>query len=220
MSFLTQNLSTLSLRIRVLEDALFDWTRGIDTSGDPMVRPRTEAIGVESDGYAYLPARAKNIRQTLRLLPISDPACYTFVDLGSGKGRGVFLAAELPFRSVIGVEHSVALHQTAEENLCRLRRREVERRRVQLICGDAGRYDFPDGNLVLYLFNPFGPEVMGRVLKNVQAAIHKEDRHVVISLLWPELSKMVAGMPGVRRVYHSRRVDIFSAGCEAKGSAR
>lgn len=212
MSVLNKAKSTISLKIRTLEDRWFDWSQSVETSGDPMVRPRKDVVDPHSDGYAYLPARANNVRSTLRLLPISDPADYTFIDMGSGKGRSVFIAARLPFRKVVGVEHSAALHQVATANLSRFRCNAAERARVELIHGDAACYPFPPGNLVLYLFNPFGPEVMGKVLHNLETAMRAEERHVVVVLLWPELPEMVANVPGMKRVHHSRRVDIFAAG--------
>jgi len=208
MSVLSRAKST----IQALEDGWYDWTRGVDTLGDPMVRPRNDVVGDSSDGKAYLPAALRNVRSTLRLLPVDDPAQYTFIDMGSGKGRCVFLAATLPFRKVVGVEHSAGLHEAATANLRTLRCSAQERERVELIHGDAGSYKFPAGNIVLFLFNPFGPEVMGRVLKNLERAMQEEERHVVAVLLWPELSEMVANVRGMQLVHHSRRVDIFAAG--------
>jgi SAM-dependent methyltransferase len=212
MSVLSKALSALSSKVRALEDGWFDWTRGVDTSGDPMVRPRKDVIGPESDGYAYLPARARNIRSALRLLPIDDPAEYTFIDMGSGKGRVVFLAAARPFRKIIGVEHSATLHQAAIANLKKLRSGKHPRERIELTHGDAGCYEFPSGNLVLFLFNPFGREVMGKMLINLETAMRKEERRVVVVMLWPELSEMLANVSGMRPVHHSRRLDIFAVG--------
>jgi SAM-dependent methyltransferase len=212
MSALRKVVSTLSSSIRALEDGWFDWRLGFDTSGDPAVRPRSDVVGEQSDGNAYLPARAKNIRSALRSLPIGDPAQYTFIDMGSGKGRAVFLAAMVPFRKVLGVEYSASLHEAAVANLGRLRCSARERERVELIHGDAANFEFPGGNLVLYLFNPFGPDVMSKMLNNLERAMREEERHVVVLLLWPELPEMVASVPGMQRVHHSRRLDIFAAG--------
>ena len=46
---------------------------------------------------------------------------FTFVDLGSGKGRVLLLAALRPFRRVIGVEISASLHTRAQANVEALR---------------------------------------------------------------------------------------------------
>lgn len=212
MSVLSKTASALSLRIRSLEDAWFDLSRGVDTAGDPMVRPPKDTIDSASNGYAYLPARSKNVRRLLRTLPLRDATQYTFIDIGSGKGRGVFLAAELPFRAIIGVEHSAALHRSAEVNLGKLRLGASSRSRMQLIHGDATSYEFPPGNLVLFLFNPFGPNLMGKMLNNLRLAMQTEKRHVIVALLWPELSQMVADLPGMNCLYRSRQFDIYQAG--------
>ena len=42
---------------------------------------------------------------------------FTFVDLGSGKGRTLLMASDYPFRRIIGVELLPSLHQIAQENL-------------------------------------------------------------------------------------------------------
>lgn len=216
MSGMSKAKATVISKIRALEDGWYDWSRGIDTSGDPMVRPRKDVVGDAKDGYAYLPAPPRNVRSTLRLMPIGDVATYTFIDMGSGKGRSVFLAAAMPFKKVVGVEHSSGLHDAATANLRSMRCSEKERARIELIHGDAGAYGFPAGNLVLYLFNPFGPEVMSRVLKNLEQAMQEEQRHVVVVLLWPELPEMVAEVPGMKQVHSDRRAVIFAAGAAGR----
>jgi hypothetical protein len=63
------------------------------------------------DSHIYAPVRAANAHAALRDLPIGDYAQYTFVDVGSGKGRMLFVAAEYRFRKVIGVEFATDLHE-------------------------------------------------------------------------------------------------------------
>ena len=46
---------------------------------------------------------------------------FAFVDMGSGKGRALLVASELPFAKIVGVELSQELHQIAEENVRRYR---------------------------------------------------------------------------------------------------
>ncbi len=55
----------------------------------------------------------------VRLLAVAQlvPECTTFVDIGSGMGRVVLIASRLPFKQVVGVEISPALHEIARENL-------------------------------------------------------------------------------------------------------
>jgi hypothetical protein len=53
----------------------------------------------------------------LRDLPIPDVSGYTFIDMGSGKGRMLLLAAEPPFRRIIGVEFASDLDALARSNV-------------------------------------------------------------------------------------------------------
>ncbi|MBK8386616.1 MAG: class I SAM-dependent methyltransferase [Candidatus Accumulibacter sp.] len=53
----------------------------------------------------YEPSPSGMVRSILSTLGL-DWRRYTFVDFGAGKGRVLLLAAELPFKNIIGVEFS------------------------------------------------------------------------------------------------------------------
>ena len=78
----------------------------------------------------------------------------SFVDLGSGMGRVVLLATAYPFRQIIGVEISPALHEVARENLA-----PSPAGAAAATYGSSApmrcAFAFPRGDLVVYLFNPF-----------------------------------------------------------------
>ena len=84
----------------------------------------------------------------------------SFIDIGSGMGRVVILAAQQPFKMVVGVEISGSLHEVARENLAALDPEVVLCRNVRLVLGDAATYRFPRGRLVVYLYNPFRTQVL------------------------------------------------------------
>ena len=115
---LLQSASNLVTRI---EGSWFDWSRGISTSGFIALDTLTLA-GSPDDGFMYLPARPMRIRQALRKVRLRDSSAYTFIDLGSGKGRALFVAAEYPFCRVLGVEFAIELHHQAEINITRYNR--------------------------------------------------------------------------------------------------
>lgn len=211
MSLLNRIKSAVSLKVRAAEDWWFDRTRHVNTAAVPVPYRATDTTGPQRDGYVYGPARARNVRAALAALAIGDPSNYTFIDLGSGKGKVLFVAAELPFKRVIGVEYSAAMHRDAESNL-RTLRPGTSTTRIELVHCDAATYDFPGGNLVLFMFNPFGPEITGLVMRNLQDAIRREPRHVVIIMLYPELAHIVAGTPGLRQAVRTRRFEIYEGG--------
>src|ERR1700744_1727908 len=99
----------------------FDVTHGVRTSG--LVAGRHLKSGHRHDRHAtayygvapsVFRALLKRWRQTR---PCSDINDFAFVDIGAGMGRAVLLAAEMPFRKVVGVELHPTLARIARRNL-------------------------------------------------------------------------------------------------------
>jgi SAM-dependent methyltransferase len=90
------------------------------------------------------------------------PHDVTFVDLGSGKGRALIVAARLGFKRVIGVEFAPALADISTSNL------RITGARAEVIVGDAGEWLPPTGPLCLYLYSPFSIEVMRKVTDKIK----------------------------------------------------
>jgi len=87
----------------VAEGRWFDTTRGVQTEGFITLGGLTLA-GAAKQGYEYLPVRPKNVRAALAHLPVRTPgefafSRFVFVDLGSGKGRILFLASTISAHS-------------------------------------------------------------------------------------------------------------------------
>ena len=101
-----------------------------------------------------------------------------FVDFGSGKGRVVMLAAELPFHRVTGIEFSEQLHDQALQNLRSLRNRVCQN--VELICIDARDWKIPHDATVLFFFNPFEGEVLAKVCANIRQSLAEVPRKITI----------------------------------------
>jgi len=204
--------------VRAVEDWWFDITRHVETAGNARKPPASDVVGEVRDSYIYAPVPARNARAVLRDLPVKDFSEYTFVDLGSGKGKMLFVAAEYPFRRVVGVEFAIALHQLAQRNIARFRPRRRPSPVLESVLANAAEYDFPAGKLVVYLFNPFGPDILGRVLDNLERSLEREPRHVAVVMLWPEHSGVAARRPWLQESRKTRRSHIFeTAGPPARG---
>jgi SAM-dependent methyltransferase len=89
---------------------------------------------------------------------------FNFLDVGAGMGRAVLLAAELPFRQVLGVELNPTLARIARRNLTVWRATGRARAPMRVVCGDAVEFRLPPGPCLAFLFNPFGAPVMRRLL--------------------------------------------------------
>jgi len=129
-----------------------------------------EAVGPSIE-YAthYEPTPVDEANALLDALPLA-PERTTFVDVGSGMGRVVLLAAERPYRQVIGVEISPALHEVAKENRNRYPQTRLHSRDIRLVRADAAMFTFPRGDLAVYLYNPFRAPVLAAVIARL--AVH------------------------------------------------
>lgn len=136
----------------------------------------------EAAGFRYQPSPAEACEGLLSSLPI-DYENYSFLDLGAGKGRVLLIASRFHFRRIIGVEFAKELVEIAKRNI------ERSRCTAEVVHADAAEYQFPADNLVVYLYNPFGPEVLRPVLRSLQEV--SKDHEVYILYLNAENSTCV-----------------------------
>lgn len=156
----------------------------------------------------YQPIDEAQFRSVMEALPIPI-AEYAFVDLGSGKGRALLLAAQLGFKTVTGVEFSEELHRVAQKNLEAARGKWPNVERIKLVCGDASLFSPPPLPVVCYLYNPFGGGVMRKVIDtwvNAMAA-HSLDVWIVYSN--PTQLEMFMSEPRVEYLYTKKGSAVF-----------
>jgi SAM-dependent methyltransferase len=173
---------------------LYDSWHGIDT-GKHDVRVR------------YDPTEPKYIRWAFRNLPI-NPAEYSFVDFGSGKGRVLVAAAQRPFLQVVGVERSKDLHEAAMTNLSTAKR--IKCRRTTSLCMDAVEFSIPESPCVLFFYNPFQDETMDRVLSNIQVSLTRSPRPLFVVYVNPVLHEVFIRQPGMRLVKARNWCHLYS----------
>jgi hypothetical protein len=191
-----------------VEGQWFDATRRVHTSGYVFLDGLTLA-GAGQSGFDYLPVRPAVARQAIARLPIQNHAEYRFVDLGSGKGRMLLVAAEYPFRTIHGIEFALQLHREAEQNISCYRHARQRCTDLESVNLDASEYRFPDGKLILYLYNPFGPEILRKVLTNLEESIAQQPRHVIVIMVNPEFAFVTDSMPFLHLYFQTRRFRIY-----------
>ena len=171
-----------------VEDEAFDRKYDVETAG--IVRLKTLKVPDPNWVYGidYEPVSAGLFRRAMADLDVAF-ASFTFVDLGSGKGKALLLAAAHPFKAVIGVEIAPDLHAAAERNIRRYTG-PTRAASVTTVCMDAASFDFPDGPLVVHAYNPFDEEVMVRVVGNILARQCSTASPVYVVLCYPRLQHL------------------------------
>ena len=155
-------------------DVDFDWDQRVDTTS-ATVPWRDRLLGELHSPYQ--PTEPGLFHEMMGCLKI-DFRQFVFVDLGSGKGRTLLMAAEYPFHKIVGVELLPSLHRIAVENIARHTAK--TRGETESICGDAQEFIFPRQPMVLYLFNPLPEAGLRRVVANLEASLRETPRPLFI----------------------------------------
>lgn len=104
-----------------------------------------------------------------------------FVDLGSGKGKACFYAAaKSSFKKIIGVEFSGPLVEVADVN-----KKKFGADNISFLNIDASLFSLPEGNNLVFLFNPFREVILQKFLegnidhfkKNRSVIAYANDQH-------------------------------------------
>lgn len=197
-------------------DAEFDRKYGVDTGG--VFRPKqNDVVGQHwAFGGNYQAVDPSVFVQILgRLhLPFED---FTFVDLGSGKGRTLLLASSFPFRRIVGVEYCRELNKIARTNLARFQPPERRCAAIETHHADAAEFQMPDGPLVLFLFHPFAEPVMSTVVSNLTESFRKNPRRIVVVYCIPNHASVWERTGLFHRIGTSPAVFDTHPACESKG---
>lgn len=187
-------------------DADYDWEFRLDTTG-ATVGWRTRLLGMFYSGYQ--PIEPYLFREMLSELAI-DFREFTFIDIGSGKGRALFLAAEYPFRRIVGIELLAELNAVAQANIRKLQDRSAGELNIETICGDATDYAFPEDPLVLYLFNPLSVLELKQVMGNLAQSIEGHSRRVYLVYANPVWEREVIDQSLFSKTISTRYYSIFT----------
>jgi SAM-dependent methyltransferase len=194
----------------------YDWEHRVNTTSGT-VGWRERLLGIFHSPYQ--PTDPVLFAEMMTSLPI-DFREFTFVDLGSGKGRTLLMASEYPFRRIIGVEIVPALHRVAEENVCLHIERSAETQeavslprsqaRIECVCTDARDYNFPAEPLVVYLFNPLSEAGFVRVIGNIERSLRERPREVYIVYHNPLLERLLTQNALFKRIGGSHQFAIYT----------
>lgn len=196
----------------------FDRQHGTDTS----TIVETFELGLEGPNadkaVRYEPAHVSDVERALAALRLEHRRT-TLVDLGSGKGRTLLLASRYPFKRLVGVELAPALHAVALENV---RRWKAAGRPGEFLlqCLDATAFEPPPGDLVYYLFNPFGAPVLEQVLRRLGDSLAAAPREATIVYVFPAHRAVIEATGRFRVQHEDPRFTVFQAvraAAEARG---
>ncbi len=166
-------------------DRKFDAERGVTIYPAFLKKYRAMIANSDSEDNGSLsPSTVSAVRWSLRPLPI-DPRTASFIDLGSGTGRALLVAADYHFKHVIGVEQVAELHETANENLGQLSEDFLRCSWLENRLGDATAYALPVDNLVIYLNNDWSSAALDKILSHIKYSFNYTPRSIFVIYVNP-----------------------------------
>lgn len=208
-----------------IHDEAWDREHGVQTAGsveiDEVTTPASQKVGA----VRYEPTPPDCFIYLLEQAELNGDRTRTFIDLGSGKGRVLLMAAFDGFRRIIGVEFAQELHETACRNLARMRSRTAGSE-ISSICADAASYAFPPDPTVCFLNNPFDADLLERVISNLEASLRAQPRPLTIIYYHSNHADLLDPRSGWRVVSkgiwrdHSHHFSIHSWSPERGGARR
>jgi hypothetical protein len=192
-------------------DLDYDWEHTVDTTRSNVGFGTQFLTGVTARPYfatepwlfeQIMQAIALSVQQSAPSQSLAHGALrdFTFIDLGSGKGRVLLMASDYPFKKIIGVEFMPELHRAAQENIAGYSNDRQRCPQIESVCMDARDFQFPDNPLVVYLFNPFSEPTFTRVLKNLRRSAEQTPRPVYIAYRFTEFDNLLAQAAWLEKV--------------------
>jgi SAM-dependent methyltransferase len=199
--------STPWQRRRRYGDAEYDWDYRVDTTS-ATVGWRERLLGHFHSPYQ--PTEAAPFREMIASLKI-DFQEFTFVDIGAGKGRTLLMAADYPFRRILGIELLPVLYRVSQKNLSSYKNDSQQCFAVEAVCGDARAFVFPIEPLVLYLFNPLPEAGMIDIMDNLVHSLSQYPRVVYLLYRNPLFENVLARYPAFNKIAGTPQYSIFRA---------
>ena len=192
-------------------DADYDWDHRVNTTS-AAVSWRDRLLGVFHSPYQPTePALFREMLDALAAQCRLDYRNFTFLDLGSGKGRTLLMASDYPFRRIIGVELLSALHRIAQENLGRYKCEKQQCFALESLCADATAYTLPGEPLVVYLFNPLPESGLRRVVGNIERSLRENPRPVYLLYHNPVLEHVLTERAWLRKIAGTHQYSMLCA---------
>lgn len=191
-------------------DADYDWDYRVNTTSGA-VGWRDRLLGTFHSAYQPTdPAFFREMLETIQQHTSISFQDFTFIDLGSGKGRALLMASDYPFRRIVGVELLPSLDKIAKQNLSLFRSDSQKCFNLESICADATTFRFPEGALVIYLFNPFPEAGLRRALENLRQSLEKSPRAAYVLYHNPQLEHVLLEQAYFKKITGTHQYSIFT----------
>lgn len=161
---------------------------GINTHRIENLANLTLAAGESEQNHHYQGASYYILFSVFGNLP-PEVKHLPFIDYGCGKGRALFVAEQCGFTNLIGIDIALELITLANENK-EVYHKANPKSEIHFTFCDAVAYEIPPDASVFYFFNPFGAEILHKVLANIMESVRLYPRDIYCIYLNPKFKEV------------------------------
>lgn len=188
-------------------DVDYDWEFRVDTTS-ANVGWRARLLGLLNSPYQPIePALFREIMNSLAI----DCGQFTFIDIGSGKGRALLMASEYPFGRVLGIELLPELDSIAQENILKFSASHPKCAPTVAICADATEFEFPAEPLCILLNNPLPQTELRKMIVNIEKSLTEKPRRIFLVYANPVLEDILTESAEFRKIAGTHQYSIFES---------
>lgn len=180
---------------------------GINTTGaDELKKMERKGIDI-THATIYMPVSYIFLEEIFQQLPVSVKD--HFLDIGSGKGRAMCMAAHYGFKKVTGIDFSKELCDAAKDNLAITQQR-IPALSYEISNNDAFYFKIPADVDCIFFFNPFDEIIMSGVADNILNSLQHHPRKVYIIYVNPLHKELFTNL-GFKETWHSKKMKYLEA---------
>jgi len=160
----------------------------------------TKSSPYEALNYYILETLLENF---LKLFPREK----SIIDIGSGKGRVMVVAAHYGFKNITGVDFARELCAAAERNTNKIKAQFPDTT-FNIHCKDILNYTIDKNDKVFFLYNPFNREIMEKLVEKIDRSVKEHSRTICFIYANPQ-QKEVLLQKGYKEVFRIKKLRLL-----------
>lgn len=154
----------------------------------------------EALNYYILETLLENFRKLF-------PSEKSILDIGSGKGRVMVVAAHYGFKNITGVDFARELCAAAKRNINKIKA-QFRDTTFTIYCKDILNYAIDKNDKVFFLYNPFNNEIMEKFLEKIDHSVKEHSRTIYFIYANPQ-QKEVLLQNGYTEVFSIKKLRLL-----------
>ena len=140
---------------------------------------------------------------------LADPAHYTFVDIGCGRGFVLLNALKRRYKRIIGIELAPQIAAEARANVDAYGRRHGLAGSVEIVVGDATTWELPCEPSVIYFYNPFSREIFEKMRRRLEESLRRDPRDMYVVYAFPESREVFDDSPAFDAISSRKHYVVY-----------